>query len=69
MSRWIIIIVSLIPILGNAQNNSRIKSTEEVYKNLVQAYANGKGAPDLKIVPLKGVQVIAEYYTTLQGEL
>jgi tetratricopeptide (TPR) repeat protein len=67
MSKWIIIIVSLIPILGNAQNNSRVQSTEEVFKNLVQAYANGKGAPDLKIVPLKGVQVIAEYSTTPQG--
>lgn len=67
MSKWIIIIVSLIPILGNAQNSSRIKSIEDVFKNLVQAYANGKGAPELKIVPLKGVQVIAEYSTTPQG--
>jgi tetratricopeptide (TPR) repeat protein len=60
-------IVILLPVYGNSRVNSRINSTKEVFNSLVQAYANGKGAPDLKIVPIKDVQVIAEYYTTPQG--
>ena len=67
MGKWIVIISYLIPIFGNSQIESRIKSTKEVFNNLVQAYANGKGAPELKIVPLKEKQVIAEYSTTPQG--
>ena len=67
MNKWIIMIVILLPVYGNSRVNSRINSTKEVFNSLVQAYANGKGAPDLKIVPIKDVQVIAEYYTTPQG--
>jgi tetratricopeptide (TPR) repeat protein len=67
MGKWIIIIVFLIPLFTNAQNNARIKKTKEVFDKLVQAFANGKGAPDLKIVPTKEKQVIAEYSTTSQG--
>jgi tetratricopeptide (TPR) repeat protein len=66
MKRWIILIIAIVPILSNAQIASKIKATHEVFDNLIQAYANGKGAPDLKIVPLKGRQVIAEY-ATLKG--
>jgi tetratricopeptide (TPR) repeat protein len=67
MNKWIIMIVIFLPAYGNSQVNSRINSTKEVFNSLVQAYANGKGAPDLKIVPIKDAQVIAEYYTTPQG--
>jgi tetratricopeptide (TPR) repeat protein len=67
MSKWIIIFATLIPLFGSTQTSSRIKTTHEVFNNLVQAYANGKGAPYLKIVPLKEKQVIAEYSTTSQG--
>ena len=66
MRKWSIIVASLIPLFGNAQIDSRSKLTKEVFNNLVQAYANGKAAPDLKIVPLKERQVIAEYSTTPQ---
>jgi len=67
MYKWIVIFATLIPVLGNTQTYSRIKQTHEIFNNLVQAYANGKGAPDLKIIPLKGEQVIAEYSSTPQG--
>lgn len=67
MNKWIIIFATFIPVFGNTQTSSRIKTTHEVFNNLVQAYANGKGAPDIKIVPLKEKQVIAEYSTTSQG--
>jgi tetratricopeptide (TPR) repeat protein len=63
MKKWIILIIVIIPILSNAQIASKIKATHEVFSNLVKAYANGKGAPDLKISPLKGAQIIAEYST------
>jgi hypothetical protein len=63
MKRWVIMVITFIPILCQAQISSRIKATHEVFDNLVQAYANGKGAPDLKISPLKGPQIIAEYFT------
>lgn len=67
MGKWIIIIVFLIPLFANAQNNTRNKITKEVFYNLVQAFANGKGTPNFKIVPLKEKQVIAEYSTTPEG--
>lgn len=67
MGKWLIIIVFLFPLFANAQHNGRIKTTKEVFDNLVQAFANGKGAPNFKIVPLKEKQVIAEYSTTPEG--
>jgi tetratricopeptide (TPR) repeat protein len=67
MNRWIIILVCLIPLLGQAQNTSRINQTNEVFNNLIQAYANGKGAPDLKIISLKEPQVKIAEYTNIKG--
>ena len=66
MKKWLIFLF-VIPLCGLSQSSHKIEVTTKVFNNLVQAYANGKGAPDLKIVPLNGMQVIAEYYTTKEG--
>jgi tetratricopeptide (TPR) repeat protein len=63
MIKWVIFIAIFSPLNSKSQVASRNKSAQEVYKNLIQAFANGKGAPDLKIIPLNGRQVIAEYTT------
>jgi len=57
----------IVPIWGKSQLSYRNEATRTVFNNLVQAYANGKGAPELEIVPLTGTPVIAEYYTTKKG--
>lgn len=67
MNKWIAFAMLLSPLWGKSQSLSKIQSTETVFNNLVQAYANGKGAPELMIVPLNEPQVIAEYYTNKEG--
>ena len=62
-----LIVLFIIPVIGLSQSLNKIEATKTVFNNLIQAYANGKGAPDLEIVPLNGMQVIAEYYTTKDG--
>ncbi len=62
-----LIVFFIIPVFGLSQSLNKIEATKTVFKNLIQAYAIGKGAPDLEIVPLNGMQVIAEYYTTKDG--
>ena len=66
MKKWLIFLF-LIPILGLSQSLHKIEVTTKVFNNLIQAYANSKGAPDLEIVPLNRALVIAEYYTTKEG--
>jgi hypothetical protein len=63
MIKWVIFIAIFSPLNSKSQFASRNKSAQQVYNNLIQAFANGKGAPDLKIIPLNGRQVIAEYTT------
>jgi len=67
MKKWLIIILFLIPLFSISQTDSKIEITKTVFKNLIEAYANGKGAPDLMIVPLNQLQVKAEYYTAKDG--
>jgi tetratricopeptide (TPR) repeat protein len=67
MKKWLFIILFSIPSLGRSQSVSKIEATKTVFINLVQAYANGKGSPELEIVPLNEIQVIAEYHTTKEG--
>jgi hypothetical protein len=66
MKKLAVLILLFITPQINAQIPTRIIAAQEVFNSLVQAYANGKGAPDLKIVPLKGKQIIAQY-SSLNG--
>lgn len=66
MFKRLIIIIIFFPLSVKSQLAYRTKLTQEVFNNLVQAFANGKGAPDLRIIPLHDQQVIAEY-STLKG--
>jgi tetratricopeptide (TPR) repeat protein len=66
MKKWLIFLL-IIPAFGLSQTSYKIEATRTVFNNLVQAYANGKGAPDLEIIPLSRIPVIAEYYTTKEG--
>ncbi len=56
-----------MPLCSSSQSVSKIKTTKTVFNNLIQAYANGKGAPDIMVVPLNQLQVKAEYFTTKDG--
>lgn len=66
MFKWLIVIIIFFPLSVKSQFTYRNKLTQEVFNNLVQAFANGKGAPDLRIILLHDQQVIAEY-STLKG--
>lgn len=66
MFKRLIVIIIFFPLSVKSQLAYRTKLTQEVFNNLVQAFANGKGAPDLRIIPLHDQQVIAEY-STLKG--
>lgn len=60
MKKLITIFLFIVPIYCFCQ--SKKKSTQTVFNNLVQAYANAKSSPELKIIPLKsGKFVIARY--------
>ncbi len=67
MKKLLIIISFIIPLCSSSQSVSKTETTKTVFNNLIQAYANGKGAPDLIIVPLNQLQVKAEYFTTKDG--
>jgi hypothetical protein len=66
MKKWLMVLF-IIPVFGLSQTSYKIEATKTVFNNLVQAYANGKGAPDLEIIPSSRMPVIAEYYTTKEG--
>lgn len=66
MFKWVIVIIIFFPLSVKSQFAYRNKLAQEVFNNLVQAFANGKGAPELRIIPLHDQQVIAEY-STLEG--
>ena len=67
MKKWLVFFLFTVPLWSKSQSFSNIESVKKVFNYLVQAYANGKGAPDLMIVPLNEIQVKAEYYTTKDG--
>jgi len=62
MKKWIVFVLFFFPLWCISQSISKKESTKTVFNNLIQAYANAKSAPELKLISQKsGKSVIARY--------
>ena len=62
MKKWILFVLFFFPLWCISQSISKKESTKIVFNNLLQAYANAKSAPELKLISQKsGKSVIARY--------